>query len=200
MLSCTKSDENIDGVCKLDLPNQPCENSPSYSFTACIKNSISRVVGCRMEWDTWSDPAWPVCQRVDQIKMVEAEYFKLEESVQAEIVNNSDCPLPCRYKEYQIIGEPEGWESSKLLLGFVFADWEITETIEEEIYSFVSFVSEFGGSLGLFTGFSFYMLLDPLIFSLKFLGKKLLVSLPVFNINCIVKLQPNPAQPNSNPT
>ena len=126
-----------------------------------------------MEWDTWSDPAWPVCDKVEQIKIVESEYFKLGQSVQAEVVNNSNCPLPCRYKEYQIVGEPEGEQATQIAIGFVFADWEITEAIEEEIYSFESFVSEFGGSLGLFLGFSFYMLLDPFIFTLKFVGKKL---------------------------
>ena len=126
-----------------------------------------------MEWDTWSDASWPICDKVDQIKKVEAEYVKLGHSVQAEVVNNSNCPLPCRYKEYQIVGEPEGEQATQIAFAFVFADWEITEAIEEEIYSFVSFVSEFGGSLGLFLGFSFYMLLDPFIFALKFVGKKL---------------------------
>ena len=31
-----------------------CEGSESYRFTACIKTSLSRMVGCRLPWDTWS--------------------------------------------------------------------------------------------------------------------------------------------------
>jgi hypothetical protein len=38
----------------MNKPQQPCESSESYSFTACIKNSISRIIGCRLEWDSWS--------------------------------------------------------------------------------------------------------------------------------------------------
>ena len=37
----------------MDKPKQRCEPSESYSFTACIKNSISKKIGCRLEWDSW---------------------------------------------------------------------------------------------------------------------------------------------------
>ena len=45
-------------------------------------------------------------------------------------------------------------------LGYVFllASSEVIFEEETLIYDFISFVSEFGGSLGLFLGFSFFML------------------------------------------
>ena len=39
---------------------------------------------------------------------------------------------------------------------------EITEEVEEYIYDEISFIAEFGGALGLFLGFSFYMIWDLL--------------------------------------
>ena len=37
---------------------------------------------------------------------------------------------------------------------------ELIEETEEYMYSFTSFLAEFGGALGLFLGFSFYSLWD----------------------------------------
>ena len=54
---------------KMDNKNQRCESSESYSFTACIKNSISRMIGCRLEWDSWSSRDLPVCTMVENGKI-----------------------------------------------------------------------------------------------------------------------------------
>ena len=120
-----------------------------------------------MKWDTWSDTMQPVCTQVDQIKKIEAEYRSLQGLVQAEIVRKFECPLPCHYKEYHMIGKPNHGNSDKHELGFAYADLEETEAVEDFIYTFESFVSEFGGSLGLFVGFSFYLVLDPIIVFLE---------------------------------
>ena len=42
----------------------------------------------------------------------------------------------------------------------MLANMEITEEFEHYMYDFESFVSEFGGALGLFLGFSFFTLWD----------------------------------------
>ena len=52
----------------------------------------------------------------------------------------------------------------------MLANMEITEESEHYMYDFESFVSEFGGSLGLFLGFSFFTLWDfgaPLLVVIK---------------------------------
>ena len=129
-----------------------------------------------MKWDTWSDTMQPICKQVEQIRRFEEEFKILEGYVQAEIVRMFECPLPCHYKEYHIIGETNHGNPDKLEFGFVYADLEETEAVEEFLYTFESFVSEFGGSLGLFVGFSFYLVLDSTI---------------AFLANCIAKFKPS---------
>ena len=48
---------------------------------------------------------------------------------------------------------------SYFLWGYNYGSTEIRREREEWVYPFVSFVAEFGGSLGLFIGFSFFTLL-----------------------------------------
>ena len=45
---------------------------------------------------------------------------------------------------------------------FVIANDEITEEVEEYLYDGISFIAELGGALGLFLGFSFFMIWDLL--------------------------------------
>lgn len=104
----------------------------------------------------------PVCKEVDQIKRFEKEYKRLQGFVQAEIVRKFECPLPCHYKEYHLFDKPKYGNVDNFELGFAYADLTETEAVEEFIYTLESFVSEFGGSLGLFLGFSFYLVLDPI--------------------------------------
>ena len=55
----------------LDRPTKPCNPSPSYSFTACIKASLSGTIGCRLPWDAWTDSSLEICQRLDQYRWLE---------------------------------------------------------------------------------------------------------------------------------
>ena len=77
------------------------------------------------------------------------------------------CPLPCHFKEYKIVGEPKTKYQDKTYIYMAMASTNVLEKQEELIYPFVSFVAEFGGSLGLFIGFSFITLYDLLIGFLK---------------------------------
>ena len=62
---------------KLNRPEDHCEEDKSYSFTACIKNSLNKKIGCRIQRDEWSDPSWPECVHRDQFQWFEIEYDKL---------------------------------------------------------------------------------------------------------------------------
>ena len=51
---------------------------------------------------------------------------------------------------------------SSLGYNLILAASEVNVEEEQYIYDFISFISECGGSLGLFLGFSFFMVLDYL--------------------------------------
>ena len=146
---------------KMDKPKKHCESSESYSFTACIKNSISRRVGCRLEWDMWSSPDIPICNQMKQLLQFEKEYYELDLWEQMKVVEYTGCYPPCAYTEYKLATEPSktpAGNESRIILTMPTS--EALKKTEEYIYPFESFVSEFGGALGLFLGFSFVMIWD----------------------------------------
>jgi hypothetical protein len=52
----------------LDLPHKPCNPSPAYSFTGCVKQVFSERVGCRVPWDRWTQPSLPLCNSTMQYR------------------------------------------------------------------------------------------------------------------------------------
>ena len=69
--------------------------------------------------------------------------------------------VPCEFTEYKIAGDPDKIYNKgvkKLILRL--ADSKATLISEKQLYTFVSFIAEFGGALGLFVGFSFLTLFD----------------------------------------
>ena len=57
------------------------------------------------------------------------------------------------------------------MLYIIMASTDVLEKHEELIYPFLSFVAEFGGSLGLFLGFSFMTVFDFVIGFVKGMSK-----------------------------
>jgi hypothetical protein len=160
---------------KMDKPKQQCEPSESYSFTACVKNSISKKIGCRLEWDSWSSKDIPDCTTVDQILHFEKEYQEFYHFQEDVILKYTGCLPPCSYTEYKLSAEPLKYQFDYKLstdpvkrqwkgtnLSVKFSSKKALERTEELLYPWESFVSEFGGALGLFLGFSFMMIWDVL--------------------------------------
>ena len=81
-----------------------------------------------------------------------------------DITKLTGCMKPCQYRMYQFVGagEPVSLESEH----FAFSLWAVSKktTIKTEqlIYPLASLVADFGGTLGLFLGFSFITLWDNL--------------------------------------
>ena len=79
------------------------------------------------------------------------------------------CLKPCQYRKYHFVGGKE--RASLDADEFVFSLWAVSKktTIRTEqlIYLVNAMVADFGGTLGLFLGFSFITLWD----NLPFLGK-----------------------------
>ena len=84
----------------------------------------------------------------------------------SQIVKLTGCKRPCSYKEYKFVNtnfkELNYIDYPKDQV--VFCLWAVTQytQFEEEVlvYPFQSFLAEFGGSLGLFLGFSFMTIWD----------------------------------------
>ena len=78
-----------------------------------------------------------------------------------ELENVTRCRRPCQYYVYNL-AEPiqEGDSPNSTQVSFSLASKDIISKKEVYLYSFSSLVAEFGGSLGLFVGFSFLMLWD----------------------------------------
>ena len=144
----------------LDRPGQHCEASESYNFTICVKTSLSTKIGCRLEWDVWSSLEIPVCTEVEQLLRFEKEYFKLMNMDQATVVEYTGCNIPCTYTEYKLATAPIKYAAGERIIQILLSSSQVSSKTEEIIYPFESFVSEFGGALGLFLGFSFLMIWD----------------------------------------
>ena len=71
-------------------------------------------------------------------------------------------PLPHRNIEYQQVGQPVMFDPFMQGLALLLTNADITEKTETIVYTFESFLAEFGGALGLFLGFSFFSLFDTL--------------------------------------
>ena len=85
-----------------------------------------------------------------------------------EIKRLTNCMKPCNYRKY-ILGERK--QTSFKSEYFTFSLWAVSKNTvvktEQLIYPISSLVAEFGGTLGLFLGFSFVALWDQ-IYDLRF--------------------------------
>ena len=53
----------------INIPGkEECNSDPEYIFTACIKESFSRKVGCKQKWDSWTTLELPPCQYMEQYR------------------------------------------------------------------------------------------------------------------------------------
>ena len=53
---------------KLNLPRKPCKDDPKYNYEGCIKESLSKMFGCRLPWDKYSDQTRNICSTMKQYR------------------------------------------------------------------------------------------------------------------------------------
>ena len=81
----------------------PCDSTAGYSFIACLRNSVSRMVGCRLPWDQWSNPAIPECWETRQLVEHDTWHFLLAEIYERErVIKETGCQVPCSYVKYEL--------------------------------------------------------------------------------------------------
>ena len=91
---------------------------------------------------------------------------------QSALVNYTGCIPPCNYVEYRLVEEPVKLKQVDKKLNLVWLSTNALERTEQLLYPLESFVSEFGGALGLFLGFSFMIVWDLLEGFTKIWSKK----------------------------
>ena len=85
-------------------------------------------------------------------------YFFLESADQSEILEMSKCLKPCKYMVYRQTDQnkvTEKFEDFDSFLAFQPSTVDITIVKEVLLHPLTSLVADFGGTLGLFIGFSF---------------------------------------------
>ena len=147
---------------KMNKPNYPCISDKSYSFTRCVANSVNDKVGCRIEFDSLSSENIPNCTTVEDVMKIDEMYYKMALMKQTALFKYTGCTLPCDYVEYQLVDEPVKVKDIYSQTFDLLLNTNAFERTEQLLYPIESFVSEFGGALGLFLGFSFMMVCDVL--------------------------------------
>ena len=82
---------------------------------------------------------------------------------QAFLEARTGCLFPCTYGEYRVVAT-DLRDLSSFGMVLTYGSLSITVLREYFIYPFDSLVSDFGGTLGLFVGFSFVMFWDVVQF------------------------------------
>ena len=99
----------------LNKPHRPCEESPSYDFTICVKMSIARKTGCKPSWDVFITKRMTTCSSLEQLEHFEAFYEELYNMEQKDIFKTSGCAPPCKVVDTKVKIKGNG------LFGFILA-------------------------------------------------------------------------------
>jgi hypothetical protein len=134
-----------------------CNTDIDYNFNQCVRDNLAAKIGCQFPWDgKGSMDSMHKCNTTKAIQ----EYGKMYEGLylgsKQEVEELTGCQVPCHYQDYSIVGSPSSYDmGGEAYIALRFASTDITTKEEVLIFPFDSLVSEFGGALGLFLGFSF---------------------------------------------
>ena len=108
-----------------------------------------------------------------ELSQLEETHKKLGLLSLTEIGIETGCHRPCLYRTYHQFGEITEMNFShqdQTTLSLILSSSEVTRRRENFVYPLISFISEVGGALGLFLGFSFLSLWDLIqfLFSLAY--------------------------------
>ena len=123
-------------------------------------------IGCNNPWNEWvgSETKRSVtynipCNNVEDFMKIENIMMNLTYLSIEEIEDLTNCFKPCTYNIFSLAEEAE-IEGNTTKVFFSLASKKIISKKEVYLYTFSSLIAELGGALGLFLGFSFYMLWD----------------------------------------
>ena len=87
------------------------------------------------------------------------------------VVNFTSCLPPCRYTEFSLAKEIVSSTAEQSMLDLRFSQSSLVKRKEVLVYPLSSLVAEFGGTFGLFVGFSFLMFWDFIEMVIGFIAK-----------------------------
>ena len=154
---------------KLNMERQPCETKDNYNFADCLRFMTEYWVNCRLPWHTHipRNPPMQTCTERGDFIMHDLHYKSRMASELKEIVDKTECLIPCKFQEIKQIGDPLNFVGSEkspdpdsFTLGLRIISTNIKTETETLVYPFLSLIAEIGGTLGLFLGFSFLMVWD----------------------------------------
>ena len=156
----------------INLKKNPCIENPEYSFSACLKDAVIRSVGCRLPWSSTTamldGRKVDNCSTLKDFRSHSSFYHKIFSSEQKDVVKLTNCTIPCNFRAINAVGEPMitkmGNKGGFLIFSLNLVSTDIRVETQALVYTFTSLIANFGGALGLFLGFSFYMLWEWIIY------------------------------------
>ena len=143
-----------------------------------IQSYIMETVGCLGPWEGELDNSSCKTGQVEilnalssrdkttpeqDLSLLEEAHKKLGLLSLKEIGRETGCHRPCLYRTYQQfqeISERNFSPGDQTTLSIILSRSEVTSRRENFVYPLISFISEVGGAMGLFLGFSFLSLWD----------------------------------------
>ena len=131
-----------------------CNPDENYIFETCVRQKIVDSQGCVTPWDQRTTDTLPKCSKMSSMKAFESYYNQVFVSSEKELKELTGCLLPCTYTEYSL-SDSFTIVSNESVFAIHYALTDLVTEEEVLLFPFDSLVSEFGGALGLFLGFSF---------------------------------------------
>ena len=164
-------------ISRMNRPQQfECNPDENYNYNQCVRKSLSIKMGCNYPWDMVDTKNnYQTCNTTSQLQQYwKLLYPKMYYANPKELTNLTGCQLPCHYIQFSVVGTPEEYDiKGSPLIELSYTSTDLTSSREVWLYPFDSLVSEFGGALGLFLGFSFLGLLDVIQSLFKCLASRL---------------------------
>ena len=149
----------------LSKDSAPCTNDPDNSFTLCISQHITELIGCRLDWFNLTiGTDFPTCSTRDQLLALGYETTRLHSASWRDLTSESGCFVKCTIKQFQftkIRQDVAEWKRDLASAFYLIAESSV-QRVEEEylVFDMSDAMNGIGGAMGLFLGWSILYLMQ----------------------------------------